>query len=340
MKLYRNTSTEPYFNMAAEQYLLDTEKSPCTMLWRNEKAVVIGKNQNAEEQIDLGFCRRNGISPVRRLTGGGAVFHDLGNVNFTFITPDDTKRLDFAAFSKPVIDSLSLLGVASRLSGRNDIVVDTDGGERKISGEAQCVYEAQGIKKVLHHGTLLFSADMSLLSGALRTDPAKMLSKGVKSVSSRVVNIKELLSCDLDVGEFLGFLEKCLSEHFGAAPVEFTAEEKAAIKRLADEKYSTGEWLFGRFAKSGITKRRRFDFGTVEAGLTLVSGVIESVVFSGDFFGAKDVSGLSEKLRGRPLTEDGIYPALETAGEYIHGATAKDIADLLLAENENNIQGE
>ena len=330
MILYRNTSFEPYFNMAAEQFLLDTVDSPCAMLWRNDKAVVIGKNQNAEEQLDLGFCRKNGITPVRRLTGGGAVFHDRGNINFTFITPDDTKKLDFTAFSAPIISALTRLGVSCRLSGRNDIVADTADGERKISGEAQCVYEANGVKKVLHHGTLLFSADLSLLAGALRADPEKMRSKGVRSVVSRVANISGLIDEKLDADGFLTYLENILSEELGAVVRGFTDDEKEKIRRLADEKYSTEEWLFGRFGRSGEIKRRRFPFGTVEAALTVEDGRLADVRFSGDFFGAGDITGLSEKLKGVPLEESALESALAGVDAYIHGANPCDVASLLL----------
>ncbi|MBO4217525.1 MAG: lipoate--protein ligase [Clostridia bacterium] len=331
MIIYRNTSTDPYFNMAAEQYLLDTAASPCAMLWRNSRAVVIGKNQNAEEQIDLAFCKAHGIVPVRRLTGGGAVFHDLGNVNFTFIAIGDAKKLDFAAFSKPITDALAKLGVKCRLSGRNDIVVDTEDGERKISGEAQCVYEAGGTKKVLHHGTLLFSADMSLLSGALLTDPEKMVSKGVKSVASRVVNIKDLIDTDLDVSGFLAFLEQSLAEEWGADPVGFSEADAAAVRKLADEKYATDGWLFGRYTRSASVKRKRFPFGTVEAALETSGGVIADIRFTGDFFGVKDVSLLSRSLIGTRLDEAGLAQALSCVGDYIHGARPGDITDLLLS---------
>lgn len=328
MILYENDSTDAYFNMAAEQYLLDTAGSPCAMLWRNGKAVVIGKNQNAAEQLDLRFCRENGITPVRRLTGGGAVFHDLGNVNFTFIVPDDSKKLDFAAFSRPVIGSLERLGLKCRLSGRNDIVADTADGERKISGEAQCVYEAGGTKKVLHHGTLLFSADLSLLAGALRADPAKMLSKGIRSVSSRVANVKDLIATDLDADGFLDYLKTDLAARTGAERRFFTDGEKAAIQKLADTKYASDEWLFGRFGRGG--KSRRFPFGTVGAEISEKDGAIESLRFTGDFFGAKDADVLAASLAGTRLSEQELMRALAHVGEYIHGATAADITRLLL----------
>ena len=194
MKIYITDRTDPYFNLASEQYLLDTENDEVFMLWRNEKAVIIGRNQNAYAEINKPFVDEHGIKVVRRLTGGGAVFHDLGNVNFTYIVPrSDCPTLDFERFSRPVINALRGLGVEAELSGRNDITVDG----RKISGNAQCVYN----NKVMHHGTLLFSADMSQMAGALNVDEEKIKSKGIKSVRARVCNLSEYLP-DMDVTEF------------------------------------------------------------------------------------------------------------------------------------------
>ncbi|MBR4256441.1 MAG: lipoate--protein ligase family protein, partial [Clostridia bacterium] len=208
MKIYKNEITDPYFNLASEQYLLDTEEDDVFMLWRNRPSVIIGRNQNAYAEINRGFVTDNDIAVVRRLTGGGAVFHDLGNINFTFITKKGgADALDFARFCQPVIDALRALGVPAELSGRNDMTADG----RKFSGNAQCVYNG----RVMHHGTLLFDADMNSMAGALNVDPEKMKSKGVKSVRARVCNLREFLP-DTDVVSLKTYLENSMGEN--AAP--------------------------------------------------------------------------------------------------------------------------
>jgi len=271
MIIYRNTNNDPYFNLAAEQYLLDTKTGEMFMLWQNSRAVIIGKNQNAYAELDLDFVKKNDIKVVRRLTGGGAVFHDLGNINFSFIVPRaENEQLDFKRFTQPIIEALERLGVSNVcLSGRNDITVEG----LKVSGNAQSVYNG----KTLHHGTLLYSSDMSLLSGALRVDEEKIKSKGIKSVRNRVTNIKDCLPYPIDTGDFVAYLEDYTSRLYGAEIVEFTEEEKRDIQKLADEKYSSWEWNFGRSKEYSVRKKKRYKFGGVCVDLSLEFGVIKDI---------------------------------------------------------------
>lgn len=190
MIIYINRNTEPYLNMATEEFLLRTVTEPSVMLWRNEPAVIIGKNQNAGENVSFDFTKANGIKVVRRLTGGGAVFHDLGNVNYTFIMPESDAPDSFSEFSEPIIRALRGLSISAEASGRNDLLSNG----KKFSGTARCGYKRDdGSTVIMHHGTLLFSADMSRLAGALITDTEKAKSKGIKSAAARVVNLCELL---------------------------------------------------------------------------------------------------------------------------------------------------
>ena len=192
-----NSSLDPYFNLAAEQYLLERrDTAPVFMIWRNSPAVIIGKNQNAYAELNEAFIRENDIKVVRRLTGGGAVFHD---VNYTFISPKQgANALDFARFCAPIIEALCDLGANAVLSGRNDIEIDG----RKVSGNAQTVCG----DRILHHGTLLWSADLSKLAGALKVDPEKIASKGIKSVRSRVANIRDLIGSEMSATDFIDYL--------------------------------------------------------------------------------------------------------------------------------------
>ena len=239
MLLWRNDLTEPFRNMAAEEFLLMKAEQPCVMLWRNAPAVIIGKNQDARAEVDFSFAERHGIKIVRRLTGGGAVFHDTGNINYTFVVPDGNE-LDFSVFTKPVIDALAELGVRITTSGRNDLVTVPDA--KKCSGTARYIYNRKtsdgNIRKILlHHGTLLFSADLASLSGVLTPDRAKLASKGIQSVKSRVVNLKELLPPaynGMTAEDFKHYLEDYFIRN-GAIPHEFTPEDRMTIERLAAE---------------------------------------------------------------------------------------------------------
>ena len=338
MKLYINTHTDPYFNLAAEEYLLRHAEDDIIMLWRNEASVIIGKNQNAFAEINFDFTHEHNIKVVRRLTGGGAVFHDLGNVNFTFISPSGghlssgihEDGLDFAYFTAPIIKALRSLDVEAELSGRNDIIVHTDDGERKVSGNAQCVVDGT----TLHHGTLLFSAELSRLQGALNVDPAKLKSKGIASVRSRVANIRELLADGrqiTDAAAFEAYLVKWLSREFSCAAEEFSKQIENEIDKLVKEKYSTDAWNLHRFGSFESKRCRRFDFGTVEIFLTVKAGVIADIAIGGDFFGVREISELADLLCGTEYSRDAIENKLRDIHifEYINGANSENIIDLL-----------
>ncbi len=340
MKLYINTHTNPYFNLAAEEYLLTHAVDDIIMLWRNEASVIIGKNQNAFAEINFDFTHGHNIKVVRRLTGGGAVFHDLGNVNFTFISPSGGKLadgivergLDFAHFTAPIISALRSLDIDAKLSGRNDIIVCTEDGERKVSGNAQCVLD--GV--TLHHGTLLFSAELSRLQGALNVDPTKLKSKGIASVRSRVANIRDLLTSDMrermsDAAAFEAYLAERLSRKFECTAEHLSEDTEAAIQALTDAKYSTDEWNLRRFGSFERQCRRRFDFGSVEVSFSVKNGVISDIAIGGDFFGVRDADDLADILRGTEYSRAAIENALHTfpVGDCISGANAENIADLL-----------
>ena len=328
--LIYNRSTDPAFNLAAEEFL--TERFPdfgadrIMMLWRNSRSVIIGRNQNAFAEVDPDFAEKNGIPVYRRLTGGGAVFHDTGNVNYTVILPDSAEsRLDYAGCTAPVSEALNALGLDVRLSGRNDLTA----GGRKISGSAQCVNAG----RVLHHGTLLWSADVSLMSGVLRPDADKLRSKGIASVSSRVANIKDLLAergLRPEIGTPEDFIDYLLSFLGGVTDTLEDCGER--IEEIASRRFRTWEWNWGRSPAFSVTRENRYQFGRVRAGFDADRGVIEKIGFSGDFFGRAPVSLLEEKLTGVRLTNGDLVAAAPDAGEYISGMTPEALADLLLGK--------
>jgi len=316
-----NSSLDPYFNLAAEQYLLERrDTAPVFMLWRNSPAVIIGKNQNAYAELNEAFIRENDIKVVRRLTGGGAVFHDYGNVNYTFISPKQgANALDFARFCAPIIEALCTLGAKAVLSGRNDIEIDG----RKVSGNAQTVCG----DRILHHGTLLWSADLSKLAGALKVDPEKIASKGIKSVRSRVANIRDLIGSEMDTLEFISFLFSCADAPFR----EFTRAEIDSINELRDSRYSTWEWNWGSSKDFSAKRSRRFGYGKVEVSLDSYGGIITAISIGGDFFGQKEICLLEERLIGIRLEFDALTAALSDVNDYISGARPSDIASLILS---------
>ncbi|MBR6515075.1 MAG: lipoate--protein ligase [Clostridia bacterium] len=319
MVIIQNKSTDPYFNLAAEQYLIDNCDEDVFMLWRNDRTVVIGNNQNAYAEVDREYADSHGITVSRRLTGGGAVFHDLGNVNFSFIIPSDGKGIDFKRYTQPIINSLNKMGLSAELSGRNDILIDG----KKVSGNAQCVRNG----KVLHHGTLLYSADLSKVAGVLRVDPSKLQSKGIKSVRSRIANIKDLMDTDMDVCEFMSAVEA----DFEGERRSFTHAELCEINKLRCEKFATWEWIWGRSKEYSLTVRQRFSYGSVEAHINTDRGIINEVKLTGDFFGNGDISELTDSLKGVRYEYNDILEHLSKYDiqRYIFGASPEDISKLL-----------
>lgn len=344
MRILINENTNPNFNLASEEYLLENTSGDIFILWRNAPAVIIGKNQNAFAEINFDFTNKNNIKVVRRLTGGGAVFHDLGNLNFTFISENknENNEIDFARFTQPIIEALSKLGVKAVLSGRNDILAEyrnVDGAVemRKISGNAQCVYNTKsGAVKTMHHGTLLFNADMSYLQGALNVDAEKLKSKGIKSVRSRVANIYSLFSDEVkakinDTIAFRDYLTDFAAEKFGVQAEMLTEEMIEGIKKLTEEKYATDDWNINRFGSFETSKKKRFDYGSVEIFMTVKNGVIENISIGGDFFGVKNTDELSALLKGIAFDCGVVEKLLNEINihDYIMGANAKDIASLI-----------
>lgn len=323
--LLENNCMDPAWNLALDEYLLTHFPGEVLTLWRNGPSVIIGKNQNALEEIDLDFVRTHQIPVVRRLTGGGAVFHDLGNINYTLVQSCGTGDFNnYAKFTKPIVDFLATLGVKAELSGRNDLLVDG----QKFSGNAQAVRDG----RILHHGTLLFSADMSRLAGALRPRDIKLESKGVKSVSSRVTNLAAHLPVAMAVEEFLDRLRTYfLNTVPGLIPYALTEADKAAVDAFREEKYSTWEWNFGSAPKYTWNRAAKFPFGLVDARLDVDRGVIRSAALYGDYFGQLDSAGLTQQLVGLPHRREALLPVLRSLplGDYVSGSTAEDLLSIL-----------
>ncbi|MBE6630467.1 MAG: lipoate--protein ligase [Ruminococcaceae bacterium] len=322
MKLYVLTSTDPYYNLAVEEYLFRNEQEDVFMLWQNEPTVVIGKNQNAFAEVELDALRQDGVHLARRITGGGAVYHDLGNVNFSFISAQSTQTgLDFAGFTAPILAALHSLGVNAELSGRNDLLLEG----KKFSGNAQ--HTANG--RTLHHGTLLFDSDLSALSRYLRPDEEKLKSKGIKSVRSRVTNLKPFLQISATTGAFIEHLAQFLRAEY--APTEPALPQSREIDALCARNASR-EWLFPeRELVSAYTlhKKARFPFGTVEISLSMHNEIMTDAIIRGDFFGTLPIEELESAFRQKTLAELPSILSKLPLSDYVSGLQLQDLLHLL-----------
>lgn len=317
------TSTNPYFNLACEEFLLENFTEDIFMLWQNDNTVVIGRNQNTLSEINYDYVKENDICVVRRMSGGGAVYHDKGNVNFTFIKSADGLFSDYKTFTKPIIDFLNTLGADAVLSGRNDILIDG----KKISGNAQ--FTKCG--RILHHGTLLFSSSSDVISKVLNVSEEKIKSKGVKSVKSRVTNISEHINLPIDSREFKERLASFVVKNYENCQEYDIQGLTDKINELSRKKYETWEWNFGYSPKYDFCEKKRFPFGSVEVNLHIEDGIIKNAKIYGDFFSKKNVDEFCAKLSGAKHKKEEIEQKLLNVNtdDYISGMNKSDFLELL-----------
>jgi lipoate-protein ligase A len=273
------TNTDPYFNLAAEEYFLKNFQDDVFILWRSRASVVVGKHQNALAEINHEFVRENQIPVARRLSGGGTVFHDPGNVNFTFIrNVKDISEVNFKVFTVPVVSALGKLGVEAYTTGRNDLLIDG----KKISGNAEHVHK----NRVLHHGTLLFDSRLEALKGVLKVDLSRFEDKAVQSNRSEVTNIANYLPQPISVEEFTAFIFEEISQNYPDFLIyELTADDIEAIQKLSAEKYQTWDWIFGYSPRYRYTSTLETENGEIQVSLLVEKGKITEATFSGDISG-------------------------------------------------------
>lgn len=317
--------TDPYFNLAAEEYVLKHFESDCFMLWRNEPSIIVGKHQNTLAEINADYVKEKQIRVVRRLSGGGAVFHDLGNLNFTFTATGEHHQLvDFRKFTLPILEVMQKLGIEARFEGRNDLTIEG----RKFSGNAEHVFK----NKVLHHGTLLFASEITDLSNALNVDPSKFSDKAVKSVRSRVTNISGHLKEPITVLEFRDLIMQHMLETKPDASIySFTEEDIAAIAKLRDEKYMTWEWNYGYSPRYNFSKAVKTNGGRLEITLEVVNGIIEKAKFHGDYFNRLNPEDIEKALTGAEHDENGIRERLNgfEISDYFMNITREELVSAL-----------
>ncbi len=323
-------STDPAFNLAAEQFVLEQfpQDRDYFMLWQNDRAVIIGRYQNTLAEINVPYVEANGIKVVRRLSGGGAVYHDLGNLNFTFITDAYGKdTMDLRLFCEPVIRTLALFGAEAEVNGRNDLTIDG----YKFSGNAQTIRHG----RILHHGTILFDSDLDAVLMALRVDPKKIEGKGIRSVRSRVTNLRPYLDRSVTLPVFRSALLREVLSTSAGQERNFTEQETDAIREIARERYETWEWNYGRSPECTIEKNARFEgVGTITAYLTLDHGRICSAAFRGDYFSILEPQEmLAPVLVGRRLEKASLESAISgmEIPAFFTGLTKEQFLSLLLS---------
>ncbi|MCA0969648.1 lipoate--protein ligase [Halobacillus litoralis] len=322
---------DPRINLAIEEYALKNLDINETYLlfYINEPSIIIGKNQNTVEEINTNYVEDHNIQVVRRLSGGGAVYHDLGNLNFSFITKDDGNSFhDFAKFTEPVIEALAKLGVNAELSGRNDITAE-DG--RKISGNAQ--FSTKG--RMFSHGTLMFDSEIENVVSALNVKTEKIKSKGIKSIRSRVANISEFLDEKISMDEFKNLILRYIFDVEDLKDVpqyKLTEEDWEKIHELAEQRYKNWDWNYGKSPKFNIQHNKRIEgAGTYDVRLDVDKGYVKNAKVYGDFFGVGDISEIEEKLIGTKYERQALSEALGEVdvSHYLGKITKEDFLDML-----------
>ena len=326
MKYIKTDYSVPYSNMALEEYLMESREhcDDYVFFYIHRPSVIIGRHQNAYAEINSSFIKEHGIIVSRRISGGGAVYHDEGNLNFSFITNAPSgKIVDFRPYIEPVVRALKKAGVNAALTGRNDLCI----GERKFSGNAQ--YLANG--KVLHHGTLMFNVNVEDMLNALNVSEMKISSKAVESVRSRVVNLKEYLPEDMDIFSFRQLLLNTIFEGEKFGEYLLTDADKNAVERLVREKFSTQSYNFGVSRPFEAVKKQKFKAGIVEVSFNVRSNAFAEFCINGDFFCNKNIDGLNNLIAGTKFNEKALKEKLKAIefDSYIANFSSKEMLELI-----------
>lgn len=335
MRYLRNRNTDPYYNMAFDEYALQqlSLEEPLFFLWQNSPAVIIGLNQNAYAEVNLDYLKENNIALVRRVTGGGAVYHDLGNLNYTIVGRTKDLDRDYPEYTRYMLRALQKLGVEAELSGRNDILVSG----RKVSGFAKRVYK----DRLMVHGTLMFDVNLEVLEQALNPPASKLAAKGVSSVRSRVMNLRECLPHIADIVDFRDLLERHLSCDYRDTECQLSQEDLQKIEFSARSKFASPEWIFGTACSDFLeisrgthktSHKKRLSCGTVEVELVIRDGYIADCYFGGDFIGNLPAFSISEALVGVRYETIALRQRLLplNVAAYFDGVEINELLELLL----------
>jgi len=326
MQYIINNSNDCRYNLALEEYLFSNMEQDCLMLWQNSPSVIIGRFQNTAEEINAEYIRENGIDVVRRMTGGGAVYHDLGNLNFTFIEKHNSIKVDMEMFSLRMATALAKLGLAAELSGRNDLLI----AGKKFSGGSQ--YKVRD--KVLHHGTILYNANLTALENALSVKREKLQSKGIQSIRGRVANLSDYLAEKLTVQEFAGRLLSVLLEP-NDGEYRLSDADTSKINGLRERRYNNWGWNYGESPAFNTKKMMRFPFGMLQVYMDVENQFITNCRIYGDFFSDLSTENVEKVLIGKRLERIELADAIRPIDIAAHfpGIQAEDFLNLVFAKN-------
>lgn len=329
MKYIVNKSNNPAYNIALEAYAFREllSEDEIFILWINEPAIIIGKHQNTIQEINKEYIDAHGIHVARRLSGGGAVYHDLNNLNYTIISnKSEEGAFDFKTFSQPVIETLADLGVKAEFTGRNDLEIKG----KKFCGNAQAYYKG----RMMHHGCLLFDVDMTVLGDALKVSKDKIESKGIKSVRARVTNIIDELPEKITVNEFSDkILAKMKETYPDMTEYVLSEDELAKIQKSADEQFGNWDWVYGKAPEYTIERNVRYPAGKINTFANVEKSIIKNIKIYGDFFGIKDVQDIEELLVGTRYENKDVFEKLKTIDttQYFSGMTVEEVAKAIVA---------
>ncbi|MFR4956399.1 lipoate--protein ligase [Enterococcus gallinarum] len=328
-----NENNDPRINLAVEIFLLQEMKvdEPILLFYINEPSIIIGRNQNTIEEINKDYVDAHGIHVVRRFSGGGAVYHDFGNLNFSFIMPDDGNSFrDFEKLTKPIVQALHEMGVeGAQLKGRNDLVID----DMKFSGNA--MYATNG--RMFAHGTIMFDSDINEVVNALKVRKDKIESKGIKSIRSRVTNIKPFLPKDKQDMTTEAFREEILLKIFGVDSVDqvktytLTEEDWVKINEISDKYYRNWDWNYGKSPAFDIERRKRFPIGSIEVRFNVQEGKITEAKIYGDFFGLGDIADVEQAFIGTRYDKSALKDVIDQIDvkKYFGNITPEDLLELV-----------
>lgn len=320
MKIFKNDSTDPHYNMALDEWMLacmDCEE-PVLRIWRNSPSVIVGANQNVFSEVNLDYLDKAGIVLARRGTGGGAVYHDLQNVNYSFAGPVSVIG-DGTSCVETIAAAIRQLGAPCEVSGRNDLTVEG----RKVSGFAR----RNQRNRVLVHGTLMYDVDFEALTLALSVPGSKLEAKGISSVRSRVANLSGWIPGGVDL--FMDSLVRIMSDP-GGEVLTLSREDEAVVSGICGQRYASWEWIYGRSREADFVREAVLPCGKVSARLKIDGGVIVSCMFEGDFLGLRPSAELSGRLRGLKYSSETILPVLHDVPDFFQNTGAEDLLHLLI----------
>ncbi|MDO4231139.1 MAG: lipoate--protein ligase [Lautropia sp.] len=325
--------TDPSINIALETHLVENCRSdePLLLFYINRPSIIIGRNQNTIEEINQPYVEAQGIQVVRRMSGGGAVYHDLGNLSYCFIQNGSGMARDFSAFTRPVLAALHQMGATGAvLEGRNDLLIEG----RKFSGNA--LYTRHG--RLTAHGTLLFDSNLDEVTAALKPRADKIESKGVKSVRSRVTNLKPWLAPEWQGLDTRGLRDQLLLKLFDVQDLAdvprfaLTDDDWQAVERIRAERFGNWDWNYGRSPAFSSERYRKFPIGSIQFRFDVAGGTIRQIRIYGDFFGMGDIADVERRLTGVTYRRDTIRAAFEDLDltTYFGNIDAEALTDLLV----------